>query len=470
MVKIKKLISEHGFDFLAVLLIISTLPLFFYKLGQSSLVSWDEAWYADISRNILRTGDLFNLIWNGNPYYDHPPMGYWLEALSFKLFGINEFWARFPSAVFGVIGLTTTYLLGKELFNKTVGLASTIALSSAIWFIYRSRAGDLDIFLTTFFIMTLYMALKAVKNKKFLIPLSLSLAFLFLTKTGVPFIIIPSLLLIWGGKKLNTKEILLPILIFLAVAGGWFVIQLLSQPDFISRYLSIGLPGIKSQSSFLSNFNQSKEYLHSGIGKWFWPGLLGIFGGLLFFQKRFLILSIFFLLFFIPFILSPKGHIWHLVPLYPIMILSFFGFMYSVLKIIIANFKIFHAEFLITVALLSSSLYISYFQIKQIWYQFIDIPAYISDEAILSKEAGKLPFPFFIDENYTPAAAFYSGKEVQKFTDGSLKYLFDDQNLKNFVLITAEWRLNQSGINISQYKILKSDRDKILITRAADLD
>ena len=59
-------------DLILITLLFLTLPLFFYKLGQSSLVSFDEAWYASISRNILQTGDLFNLTFNGKAYYDHP--------------------------------------------------------------------------------------------------------------------------------------------------------------------------------------------------------------------------------------------------------------------------------------------------------------------------------------------------------------------------------------------------------------
>src|SRR3989344_3337898 len=123
--------TKNLFIFL-FLLVIS--PLFFYKLGQSSLVNWDEAWYAVISRNILTTGDPLNLIYNGLPYIDHPPAGFWLIALSFKLFGINEFTARLASAVAGFISLIVVYFLGKELFNRAVGITSALALSSSVWF------------------------------------------------------------------------------------------------------------------------------------------------------------------------------------------------------------------------------------------------------------------------------------------------------------------------------------------------
>ena len=46
-----------------LLLFLPLLPLFFYKLGQSSLTSYDEAWYGSIAKQIIQNGDLINLNW-----------------------------------------------------------------------------------------------------------------------------------------------------------------------------------------------------------------------------------------------------------------------------------------------------------------------------------------------------------------------------------------------------------------------
>jgi len=448
--------TKNLFIFL-FLLVIS--PLFFYKLGQSSLVNWDEAWYAEISRNITHSGDLINLTWNGTSYFEHPPAGFWFTALVYKLFGVSEFWARFSQSLFGLGSLAAIYFLGKKLFNKWVGLSSAIALSSAIWFVYRARSGNLDITLCFFFLLTLIFAVKASKNHKLLIPFSLSLSLLFLTKSVVPFTIIPSLILIFWGSKIEIKQLKIPSLIFIASFGGYFLYKVATEPLFLSHYFGTGIPGIKNQINFEANFNQIKEYLHSGIGKWFWPGLLGIILGPLLWQKRFLILSLFFFTFFTPFIFSQKGHIWHLIPLFPIMILSFFGFSFVALEKIFSKRNILFK--LATLGILFFSIYISINQIKIIWYQFIDIPAYISDEAILSKEAGKYPQRLLIDGDFDPTAAFYSQKTVKKYLGGDLKTLFDKE--KDFLLITHIWRIEESGIEENSYTIIKKDRDKILI-------
>ncbi len=86
--------------------------LFFYRLGWNTLVSWDEAWYGSIAREMVKTGDYMNMMWNGNPFYDHPPMGFWLMAASYKLFGINEFTTRLPSALLGLCANIFMYWTG----------------------------------------------------------------------------------------------------------------------------------------------------------------------------------------------------------------------------------------------------------------------------------------------------------------------------------------------------------------------
>lgn len=440
-------LKKNRIDLFFIFLIFLILPLFFYKLGQSSLISFDEAWYGAIAKNILKTGDFINLSFNGSSYIDHPPSGFWLMALSMKMMGDSEFAVRFASAFLGFLSLIIIYFLGKELFSRVVGFASALALSSSFWFLFRARSGNLDIPLTFFFLLTFYLAWK-----KFLFPWSISLIFLFLTKTLVPFTIIPSLLIIFW-EKIPWKYFF----IFIFFFGGWFLIQGFNKPDFLNHYLGIGLPGVTSKPDFIENFKLVKEYLHSGIGKWFWPGLFSIFFSLILKQKKFYILSTFFLTFFLPFIFSQKGHIWHLIPLYPILILSFFGFFLVILQ------KIIKMQIFIDVILLGTAILVAFFQIKIAWRQFIDIPAFISDEAILSKEAAKLPGELFIDGDFMPTAVYYSGKQVSQISTDGIKPLFKQKSA--FTLITKEYRLKEAGLSKTQYQIIKSDRDKVLIIK-----
>lgn len=460
-----KLLSRYRLDVFFLTLLSLTIPIFFYKLGQSSLVSWDEAWYGAIAHNLLLDGDFLNLSWGDNAYVDHPPFGFLLMAFLMKIFGEGEFWVRFSSAILGFLSLIIVYLLGREIFNKWVGFASSIALSSAFWFLFRARSGNLDITLTFLFLLTLFLAFKASREKKYLVWVSVSLTALFLTKTLVPFVIIPALLLIFWRSRVNIKDLIIPLLVFIFFVGGWFLYQIMKDQNFMNYYSKIGLPGVRVQTNYLENLLLAKEYLHSGIGKWFWPGIASIALGFFLFQKRFLVLSVFCLIFFFPFILSEKGQIWHLIPVYPVMILLSFGVYFFLAKkaLNILPFKLIRRKVFIVVPMLVVAFYFSFFQIRQAWYQFIDIPAFVSDEAILSREAGKYPYQFYIDGDFLPAAIFYSGKPSEQISATILKAVFDEENL--FVMITGQWRLDAAEIPKSRYEILKSDRDRILILK-----
>ncbi|MCR4306038.1 MAG: glycosyltransferase family 39 protein [Candidatus Daviesbacteria bacterium] len=458
--KLKGISKKSLFDILALITTLLTTPLFLYKLGQSSLISWDEAWYGEVARNILKTASLINLTWDDNPYFDHPPTGYWLMALIFKIFGVNEFWTRFPSAFAGIASIFLIYLLGKKLFHPLVGLASAIALSSAIWFVFRARSGNLDTILTMFFLLTLLLAVKTTENKKFLLPFTISLSLLFLTKTMVPFTIIPALFLIFYRNKLYSfKDLILPALLFLSITGGWFISQIIKSPGFIQKYLDVGLRGVSLTSTYLTNLNLAQEYLHSGIGRWFWPGILSLALSIFLIQKRFFILILFFVSFLLPVIFSPKIQIWHLIPLFPILILIYFGFTFSFLEKYLTKWK-----FPIYGIILIFSSYIYFNQVKIIWYQFIDIPAFVSDEAILSKEAGKYPQKLFVDGEYRPAALFYSEKgNINQAPKNEEDFISMINSEEDFLLITNQWRLENPKISAQKYQILKKDRDKVLI-------
>lgn len=450
------------FNVLLILFILLVLPLFFYKLGQTSLISWDEAWYAEIAKNIIISDDPINLTWNGNPYFDHPPVGFWLMAVVYKLFGISEFWTRFPSAISGIFCIILLYLLGKKLFNPLVGLSSAIALSSAIWFLFRSRSGNLDIILTVLFLLVLYLAVISSKNKKYLLPFAISLALLFLTKTMVPFAIIPSIILIFYGNKLyKLKNLILPVLLFFSIAGSWFIAQIIQYPNFTQNYFGVGLRGTNLNSTYLANFNLAKEYLHSGVGRWFWPVILSMILSLFLRQKRLYILILFVASFMVPVIFSPKIQIWHLIPLYPILILIYFGSTFAFLEKYLPKWK-----YQIYGIILISSFFIYITQIKMMWYQFIDIPAFISDEAILSKEASKYPQRLIIDGEYLPAALFYCGKgSISQAPKAKEDFVLFLKKPESFLVITNLWRLNNPLISSDSYRIIKKDRDKVLILK-----
>src|SRR5438445_11329964 len=72
--------------------------VFFSRLGAAPLNDWDEAWHAEVAREILTTGDWLTLHYRGNVYFNKPPLTFWLRAVAFRLLGVSDAAARLPGA------------------------------------------------------------------------------------------------------------------------------------------------------------------------------------------------------------------------------------------------------------------------------------------------------------------------------------------------------------------------------------
>src|SRR3989344_3929241 len=140
----KKLFTQNRHDLFCVIFLFLFLPIFFYNLGGYSLVDFDEAWFAEVARNILINRSPFLLTFNELPFIEHPPFGFWLMDGAFILFGVTEFSARFFSASLGFGSLFVVYFIGKELFNRTIGMIASLVLLSSVWFLFRARSANLD--------------------------------------------------------------------------------------------------------------------------------------------------------------------------------------------------------------------------------------------------------------------------------------------------------------------------------------
>jgi hypothetical protein len=63
----------------------------------------------------------------------------YVQAASAKLFGLNEFSLRLPAVLFGVAAIFTGYILGKTVFNRSIGFLTAAILTFSVWEIELSR-------------------------------------------------------------------------------------------------------------------------------------------------------------------------------------------------------------------------------------------------------------------------------------------------------------------------------------------
>ena len=108
------------------------LLLYILPLGIRPIIIPDESRYAEIPREMIASGDWIVPTLNGLKYFEKPVLGYWLNAVSIKLFGENAFAVRFPSAAATGISAFMIFLLVRRFTgeNFSATLAALIFLTS----------------------------------------------------------------------------------------------------------------------------------------------------------------------------------------------------------------------------------------------------------------------------------------------------------------------------------------------------
>jgi 4-amino-4-deoxy-L-arabinose transferase-like glycosyltransferase len=233
----------HKFPLFGIFLFYSVLILPF--LGKVHLFDWDEINFAEAAREILVTGNWWNIQIEFWPFWEKPPLFIWMQAVSMQIFGVNEFAARFPNYIIGLFTLWTLFIFVKKELNTTGGLWAVLLYMGAITPQFYFRSGIIDPTFNLFIFLSIVSLGNAISQKK-------NSSFLF---AGV-----------WLGFSVLTKG---PVSILLVGLTG-LVYQLRYQHHFYKiknlLWLVVGLISLPSiwlffQSQFVG-FWFVKEFLY----------------------------------------------------------------------------------------------------------------------------------------------------------------------------------------------------------------
>ncbi len=108
--------------------------VFFTNLGGYALFDEDEPKNAVCGREMFERGDWIVPTFNAQLRTDKPILIYWLMQVSFRLFGVSEFSARFGSALLAIGTTLLTYHLGRKLFSPDVGLLAGVIVCTSLMF------------------------------------------------------------------------------------------------------------------------------------------------------------------------------------------------------------------------------------------------------------------------------------------------------------------------------------------------
>ncbi len=203
---------------------------YFLFLNSYGLIDPDEPRYATTAKNMVISGEFIVPEFNGDIRINKPPLTYWLIAISYKIFGINEFAARLPHAFFGFLLGIILFIFLKENFSEDLRIIPTAILYSTPFYIFFSRLCNTDMILNFFFSLSLLSFFNYYKknNKKSLVIFLLSYLFTNLAKGPVAFLI-PLIIFIFFISERDLKflkkiSIILIIIVFSLSSLIWLMI------------------------------------------------------------------------------------------------------------------------------------------------------------------------------------------------------------------------------------------------------
>ena len=420
-----------------ILLVGISIFLMLYRLDNTQLAPWDEAWYATIARNIFRSGDIFNLSYNGKVFWDHPPLAFALMSLSYALFGVSELTSRLPEAVAGVLAVALTYLTAKKMSgDKRIGTIAGLILLSSRWFLMRSRTANLEALLLLSQLGIFYFSVTAKKYRD-LTPLWVVFGLSLMIKSVIsitlfPLVAVATLLVIRKEKKIKLGFVI-P---FAILAFPWYLVNYLHYGwPFLQR--NIFETALRSKGGFktgVKELTQTLLYYRSSVHKWYWPSIFSSLWGIIRIgDVNYRWLLMYLAVTTIPYFASPRTEIWHLLPMLPAAALLSGYSIKSISEIVPIKIRewFLWSSLVFVIAISGSSL-------KSYW------PSLYHDysgafEAQLALSSKGYSYPLYLqDTTYVPTVVFYA--------DAPVNLIWDDKNLVNtlkrpFQIITREHML-----------------------------
>lgn len=211
--------------------------LFFPFLGQVNLFDWDEINFAESAREMISSGDYLTVRINFIPFWEKPPLFIWMQAISMKIFGINEFAARFPNALCGIVTLLVLFNVGRRLKDLQFGLLWTLLYAGSVLPFFYFKSGIIDPWFNLFIFLGVYQMYRYFSGTgnrlQFAVLSGLFIGLAILTKGPVALLVFA----ITTGLMLAIKRFriaarfrdVLAFTLVLAFTGGfWFILQILS--------------------------------------------------------------------------------------------------------------------------------------------------------------------------------------------------------------------------------------------------
>ena len=212
--------------------------LFFFGLGAFGLVGADEPRYAQIGREMLERHDWVTPVLNGKPWLEKPVLLYWNEMISYSLFGVHDWAARVPSALFG-FGMVLAIFFFTRRFRPGAEMDAALIAASLAAVIGFSRGASTDMQISAPFCVAMlaWWAWNETGSRLWLGWFYALLAAGTLAKgpvaPGLAVLIVAAYAGLRREKSVFLRTVWLPgFLIYFAVTLPWFIAVQIRTPEF----------------------------------------------------------------------------------------------------------------------------------------------------------------------------------------------------------------------------------------------
>src|SRR5512141_18369 len=130
-------------------------------ISPPSLMDDVDAVQAQISRNMLDSGDWVTARLDGIAYLEKSPLKYWMIALAFKVLGVHDWVARLPVALSAILLCWLTYRMGWWAFNRRAGMYAGLTLATCVGLFLFTRIQIPDVTITATIALALWAFFRA---------------------------------------------------------------------------------------------------------------------------------------------------------------------------------------------------------------------------------------------------------------------------------------------------------------------
>jgi 4-amino-4-deoxy-L-arabinose transferase-like glycosyltransferase len=221
-------------NYLLILFLLSCI-FFPFAIGSVHLFDWDEVNFAEIAREMIVNENYLNVQINYQPFWEKPPLFFWLQALSMKIFGINEFASRFPNIIVGIVSILSLFYIGKKFITEKFGFIWALSYMGSLLPHFYFKTGIIDPLFNLFIFLSIYffyLYQDQYKKKNLLIGSILS-GLAVLTKGPVAILIILLVVFFfviykWKTIKIKILDLTIAGLIIFIITSFWFISEIIN--------------------------------------------------------------------------------------------------------------------------------------------------------------------------------------------------------------------------------------------------